>query len=51
MIILSWNVRGVGRDGFTHEITELSRLYNSDILFLMKTKVNQTRADNIISQL
>lgn len=34
------------REGFTHEIVELSRLHNLDILFLM-----ETRAENIIYRL
>lgn len=49
--ILSWYVRGVGREGFTHEIKELSRLYSPDIVFLMDTRVKEDRADKILNHL
>lgn len=51
MIILSWNVRGVGCECFAHEIAELFRLYSPDILFLMETIVNQDRADKILNRI
>lgn len=51
MIILSWNVRGAGRQGFTHEIMECTRQYHPDILFIMETRINQRKVANIISRL
>lgn len=34
MIMLCWNVRGVGWKGFRHEIKEIIHLYHPDIIFL-----------------
>lgn len=51
MIILNCNVRGTAREGFTHEIAKLSRLYHSDTIFLMEIKVNPIRSNCIIKRL
>lgn len=51
VIILNWNVRGVGQVGFTHKIMELSSLFHQDTIFVMKAKVNSNKTDNIIIRL
>lgn len=48
--IISWNVRGIGRKGFLSQTKEISRLYESDIIILMETKVNSARVINIIKK-
>lgn len=39
MIILSWNVRGVGKESLTHEINEFVKLYHPDMVFLWKLEL------------
>lgn len=43
----SWNLRGVGREGFIQEVRKLVNLYYPDILIFMKTKVNSIRAKKV----
>lgn len=45
MIILNWNVRGVGYEGLTHEINEFVKLYHSNMVFPMKTRVNTNKTN------
>lgn len=51
MIILSCNVRDVGREAFIDEIAKLSRLYHLDNLLPIETKVNSNRTEIILKYL
>lgn len=48
MRILSWNIRGTGRNSFLANIRHLISKYNLDILVLMETRVYSNRAQRII---
>lgn len=54
MRIISWNVRVAGRKGFISQIKEIIRIYKPykpDIITLLETKVNSSRATKIIKKL
>lgn len=49
-MILSWN-RVIGRKGFKHQLLDLLITHKSDITVLLETRVNLSRAQNIICSL
>lgn len=40
----SWNVRGVGYNGFVQQIHKFVSLYNPNIIFYVETKINSDKA-------
>lgn len=51
MKTLSWNITGVGREGFIQEVKELINVYQPYFLLLMENKVNTNKAEKIIKVL
>lgn len=49
MRILNWNIRGAGRKGFLAQLKYLLSTHKPDILALTETRVNSSKAWNIIS--
>lgn len=45
MIIMSWNVRGLGSARAFNSLFSQKQVINPDIMFLMETKVDQARME------
>lgn len=51
MRIISWNIRGAGREGFLAHIKHFIDCYKPEVLVLMETKINSLKARKIISKI
>ena len=47
MIILSWNCRGSARSSTVQELVDLCKRINPAVLFLMETRANKGRVENL----
>lgn len=45
MIIITWNIRAVGRKFFSAEFSHLIRLKNPDVVFVLETKLPPNKSD------
>lgn len=48
MKILSWNIRGVGRKGFTQEVSDFIKFYRPNMIFIMENKVNTIKVEGLL---
>ncbi|KAK4482042.1 hypothetical protein RD792_012965 [Penstemon davidsonii] len=51
MKILTWNCQGAGGDNFRTNFRELVKIHHPDIVYLLETKVSETRAEVISNSL
>lgn len=51
MVILSWNIRGVGHRGFKTQLIGLLEAQTPDVIILVETKVNPHMTQQIIQSL
>lgn len=51
MKIVSWNVRGAGREDIRNQLKILFHSHNPYIVILMETRINLKKAESIIASL